>query len=72
MFLPNTDFSSLLSSVYSVEYCIQFTFEVENENSLSFPSILVSKCIDQFSVIVFRKPFSSYSNNLLQKEMTAF
>ena len=50
----NTDFSSLLSLVNLIDRCIQFTMEVENDDSLSFLDVLVSKDIDRFSTTVFR------------------
>ena len=53
----NTNFSSLLSLLSSIDRCIQFPMEVENDNSLSFLVVLVSKDIDQFSTTVFRKSF---------------
>ena len=52
-----TDFSSLLSLVNSIDSCIQFTLEVKNDNSLSFLDVLISKGIDRFPTIVFRKSF---------------
>ena len=51
----NTDFSNLLSLVNSIDSCIQFTLEVESDNSLSFLDVLISKDIDWFSTTVFRK-----------------
>ena len=54
----NTDFSSLLSLVSLINSCIQFTLEVENNNSVSFLDVLVSKGFDRFSATVFRKSFS--------------
>ena len=54
----SSDFSSSPFLVNSIDSCIQFTFEVLNDNSLSFLDILVSKHIDRFSTIVFRKSFS--------------
>ena len=74
----NTDFSSLPSLVNSIDSCNQFTLEVENDNSLSFLDILVSKNIDRFSVTVFRKSFSvslpphALSYQSLQQKMAAF
>ena len=42
----NTDFSSLLLLVNSVDHCIQFTLKVENDNYFPFLAVLVSKDID--------------------------
>ena len=50
----NTDFSSLLSLVISIDCCIHgikqspFTLEVENDKSLPFLDVLVSEDIDRF------------------------
>ena len=74
----STDFSNLLSFVSLIDSSIQFTLEVENDNSLSFLYILVSKDIDRFSTTVFRKLFSvslhphALSNHLPQQKMAAF
>jgi hypothetical protein len=50
------DISSLLSLINSIDPCIQFTYEMENNNSLPFLDVLVSKHSDRFSTTVFRKP----------------
>ena len=55
--LSNTDFFSLLYSVNLIDPCIQFNFEVESDNSLSFLDVLVSRQIDRFLMTVFRKSF---------------
>ena len=53
--------------------CIQFTLEVEKDNSLSFLDVLFSKDIDWFSSTVFRKSFSSsLSNHPPQQKMAVF
>ena len=54
----NSDFSSLLCLINSIDPCIHFTLEVENDNSHSFLDVLVSKHIDRFSTTVCRKSFS--------------
>ena len=49
-----TDFSKLLSYVKSIGRYIQRTFDVENDNYLSFFDALVSRHIDCFLMIVCR------------------
>ena len=62
----------------SIDPCIQFTLEIENDNPLPFLDVLVSKDIDRFSTTVFRKSFSvslpphALSNHPPQQKMAAF
>ena len=64
--------------VNSVDPCIQFTFEVENDNSLSFLDVLVSKHNNRFSTAVFRKNFAisapphALSNHAPSQKIAAF
>ena len=73
-----TDFSSLMSPVNSIDHCIQFIFEVESDKSLSFLNVLVSKHIDGFSTMVFRKsfwislPLHALCNHAPQQKIFAF
>ena len=57
LFPSNTAYSSLLSSVNSINCCIQFPFIFENNNSFSFLDLLDTKYINQSLVTVFRKSF---------------
>ena len=67
---------SLTEGLNPIDRCVQFTSEVKNDNSLSFPETLVSKHIDQFLMIVLRKSFSisrhAFSNHPPQQKITAF
>ena len=78
LFPSNIDFSSLLSLVKPIDSCVQFTLEVQNDNSFSFLDVLIFKDIDRFSTTVFRKSFSVslpphiFSNHPPQQKMSAF
>ena len=55
----NTDFPSLMSWVNLIDHCIQFTFEVENNNSLLFLDVLVSKHTYYLSTLIGSQQLSS-------------
>lgn len=58
LILFNLDLSGLLTLVNSVDPEIQFTFEVEENNSLLFLAALVSKHSDRFSTAVYRNLYA--------------
>ncbi|XP_054709828.1 uncharacterized protein LOC129219457 [Uloborus diversus] len=48
----------LLSTLNSIDPCIQFTIEMETDSSLSFLDVFITKSNDEFMTSVFRKPFA--------------
>ena len=56
--LSQSDLDGILSIINSIDPCIQFTYEVEINNSLSFLDVKVTRDDNKFSTTVYRKPFS--------------
>ncbi|XP_054719035.1 uncharacterized protein LOC129228383, partial [Uloborus diversus] len=54
----HVDNEFLLSTLNSIDPCIQFTIEMETDSSLSFLDVFITKSNDEFMTSVFRKPFA--------------
>ena len=52
------DINHILQVANSVDSHIQFMFELDNSNTLSFLDVLAIKCDSSFKTHVYKKPFS--------------
>ena len=72
------DINHVLKVANSVDSHIQFTFELEDSNTLPFLDVLVIKCDSSFKTCVYRKPFSvscpphALSNHPANQKISAF
>lgn len=46
----------VLILLYSIDTCVQLTFEMETEQRLAYPDVLIIRHASEFLTTVYRKP----------------